>query len=867
MDIGLPQVWAKTQPYQSILTHSILSGIVAQAIAKQMLVPGVQQKLLAALSCTTQQCWDWLGYLVSLHDIGKVEGQFQYRWPPMKEIMDAAGLKPAFCDPQPVRHKKTTWRCLTERIWNREEHSSQSKFYADILRVHHQGKAGLEGERHNLFWNQLQEELEHQMRLRFLHSEALFLPNVEKKDRGSVGVLLLGIVILSDWIASSDTFAQAETWLSQPDGPDRARDLANTFLSASGLARQAAEFGADFHSVWPNFPRESMRGLQLELEALFQQAQERIPLVLLEAPMGEGKTEAGIYAALQMARQWGKQGFYVGLPTAATSHQMVGRMRALLEMHRLSDTVRLLHSTAWLAEGEDSQPWPQFETEEERYASGWLLPVRRGLLSSYAVGAVDQAMLSVLLVKYGVLRLLGLAEKALVIDELHAYDVYMSEILHRLLEWCKSLEIPVVLLSATLPPGKKAQMLSVYTNDPIPACYPSVTAITQSGNVLVRPVGRTEQRKTVSVTLCPILHQPKQIAARALDLGRSGGCVCVLLNTVRQAQLVFQAIQAEGFDGELLLFHARFPEEQRDEIEGRCLCLFGKEKAERPQKAILVATQVVEQSLDVDFDVMMTAIAPMDLLIQRLGRVFRHQDTLRPPQLTAPHLYVLTPGEPGGFGVDGFVYPPCLLQQSIRLLEGCGQIRIPEDLPSLTARGYDPEAAPPEELDRWAEHRMEEQTKAEASRCCLINQPKKGYTPIKEAETVQFDDLERSSFLPAKTRLGEPTVRMVLLPPDRFVYFRQKSQRRDRQLVFSEVSRGEAREIWKASVSVGAKLLRPKGCQILLGRGLLEGLEICPGSADEYGRVQYVQADGSKIVVDHTLGLFFEDGDGNEGLL
>ena len=101
-------------------------------------------------------------------------------------------------------------------------------------------------------------------------------------------------------------------------------------------------------------------------------------------------------------------------------------------------------------------------------------------------------MMSVLLVKYGVLRLLGLAEKTLVIDELHSYDVYMSEILHRLLEWCKALEIPVVLLSATLPPEKKAQMLSAYTDHPIQPCYPSITAVTESGNVIVRPVSRTE---------------------------------------------------------------------------------------------------------------------------------------------------------------------------------------------------------------------------------------------------------------------------------------------------------------------------------------------------------------------------------------
>lgn len=859
--ISLSQVWAKTDPYQSILTHSTLSGIVAQVIVKKMLVSGVRKRLLTTLSCTEEQFLDWIGYVVSLHDIGKVEGQFQYRWPPMKEKMDKSGIQPAFLDTVPVRHEKTTCRCLKDRIWKNIGDRSSVRFYAGILEVHHQGKSGAEGEQQNRFWNQLQDEMEFQMRRRFLHSDQVFLPAVAKKDRGCVGALLLGIVILSDWVASSDYFSQAESWFSQPDAQKTAERLAEHFLDVSGLTVKNASFGMDFHSVWPNISRRGMRGLQNEVEKLFQETQERISVVLLEAPMGEGKTEAGIYAALQMAQQWGKCGFYVGLPTAATSNQMVGRMRSLLEMHQFSDSVRLLHSMAWLVDGQENQPWPKFETEEERYASGWLLPVRRGLLGSYAVGTVDQAMMSVLLVKYGVLRLLGLAEKTLVIDELHSYDVYMSEILHRLLEWCKDLEIPVVLLSATLPPEKKMQMLSAYTTEQIPSCYPSVTAITETGKVVVRPVKRTEKRQTVSVTLCPILHQTEKIAVQAMELGKDGGCVCVLLNTVRQAQEVFQTIKKGGFDGELLLFHARFPAQQRDEIEQRCIRLFGKEKSERPKKAILVATQVVEQSLDVDFDVMMTAIAPIDLLLQRLGREFRHEDTPRPSHLSAPYLYVLIPDNPGEFSADGFVYPPCLLLQSIHVLEQYPTIRIPEDLPTMVTQGYDPGAAPPEELDRWVEHLMEDQVKAAASTGYLISEPSKGYTPIKQTEKIQFDDLESSSYLSAKTRLGEPTVRIALLQPERFAYFRKRCQRSGSKFVLSDVSREEAKEIIKASVSIRIKLLRSGEGEVLLGRRLLEGVDLYPGTMEKNGAVCYTQTDGSQMIIDPDLGVVFKDGD------
>ena len=237
---------------------------------------------------------------------------------------------------------------------------------------------------------------------------------------------------------------------------------------------------------------------------------------------------------------------------------------------------------------------PEFETEEARYAAGWLLPARRGLLSSYAVGMVGQAMMSVLMVKHGVLRLLGLAGKALAIDELHAYDVYMSEILHRLLEWCRVLEIPVVLLFAALPPEKRGQMLSACTDERAEPCYPAVTAVTESGKMIVRLVSCTERRQTVRVSLCPLLRREEEIARMAAGLVEQDGCLCVLLNTVRQAQAVCSVLRTVGFAGELLLFHARFSAGQRDEIEWRCIRLLGKDKAHRSKKAILAATQVVE---------------------------------------------------------------------------------------------------------------------------------------------------------------------------------------------------------------------------------------------------------------------------------
>ena len=194
----------------------------------------------------------------------------------------------------------------------------------------------------------------------------------------------------------------------------------------------------------------------------------------------------------------------------------------------------------------------------------------------------------------------------------------------------------MVLLFAALPPEKRGQMLSACTDERAEPCYPAVTAVTESGKMIVRLVSCTERRQTVRVSLCPLLRREGEIARMAAGLVEQDGCLCVLLNTVRQAQAVCSVLRTVGFDGELLLFHARFPAGQRDEIERRCIRLFGKDKAHRSKKAILAATQVVEQSLDVDFDAMITAAVPMDLLLQRLGRELRHEDTLHCAECPTP---------------------------------------------------------------------------------------------------------------------------------------------------------------------------------------------------------------------------------------
>ena len=849
----LCEFWAKSAPRMSVTTHGKISGITAQILFDKMLSDGTAQFLSFLMRIDREDPKNMIGYLVSLHDIGKIDYHFQAQDKQVQERMIEEGLCPADPMVEICRHEKATEQILWRTIWKAQGCDRRSaQFYAAILGAHHQGKDGSASPNIELL-QIYQTEYDRKMREFFLHSDSnVVLPRIQKEDRGTVGAILLGLTVLADWISSSDYFEKEDDCSAEFE---RIRDKIGHFLEMSGLNKADRIFGDTFSEVWPQISAAQMRPLQIEVEKLFhKEGKERIALVLLEAPMGEGKTEAGCYAAVQMGKQYQKNGIYFALPTAATSNQMVVRMQNWLQ-----DDVRLLHGMAWM---EDKDTFPEGnlhidDEEHERTARNWLAPVRRGLLSRYAVGTIDQVMMAAMMIKYGCLRLLGLSGKVLLIDELHAYDMYMGTIIERLLDWCRALEIPVVMLSATLTQKKKQQMLKPYTEEKLDNAYPAITAVTQTGKLIVRPVTEITSRQTVQIKMLPILHQPQKIALQAIQLTNQGGCLCVMLNTVKQAQDVFQAIQTIGFDGEVLLFHARFPAERRDMIEKKCLTLFGKDKTNRPRKAILVATQVVEQSLDVDFDIFISSVAPIDLLLQRTGREFRHSETRRPVGIENPVFYVMIPedgeqAEDSAFAADGCVYPICLLRQSIHLLQSKESIRIPEDMAQLVEDGYDAEKAEPEYLESWWEAEIGDQIKADQSGIYCLSHPKDGFNPIQkrqEKDRFAFDDAETDSYFSAKTRLGEPTVRISLIHTE--LYEAVRSRIAEKQNIPQKL----AKAVLKQSVSISNKQVADilTSEQALKGSGMLFGVTMLPSDDGSYEEC------GMRIVFDPVLGVRIED--------
>ena len=285
-------LWAKTEPFQSVYTHGATVGIVSQTIYRTILAPGNRELLECALLQDSSQMIAFLGYWASLHDIGKIDYLFQCKDVRMKARLDADGLQDGQSWNEPVRHEKTSVIVL-KRIWKEAGIDLRTRNrFAGLIGAHHQGKSGEGHKRQSAQWCAFQDEFERAMRRQFLDGELPTL-HFNENQEGSISSLLLGILILADWIASGETFFDAEQLLSESNYTEHLREQAEHFFDENGFSPAKVAWGDTFCNIWPNIPEAGRRPLQSEMEHLFRQTEQRIRMILVEAPMGEGKTEAG----------------------------------------------------------------------------------------------------------------------------------------------------------------------------------------------------------------------------------------------------------------------------------------------------------------------------------------------------------------------------------------------------------------------------------------------------------------------------------------------------------------------------------------------------------------------------------------------
>ncbi len=470
-------------------------------------------------------------------------------------------------------------------------------------------------------------------------------------------VFLAGLCSVADWLGSNKdifTFRSVDDAAPQPEAitPEmegKARQILreNDLLGKySGVADTRIEkiLGRDddgqLHQPYP-----------LQYQALEMPLTEAPQLMIIEAPMGEGKTEAAMLLAHRLLEMGGTDNLYFALPTMATSNAMFDRMQKMMEGTAFFDqesSLVLAHGKRDLREAFTNsiiQDTAEGDQESENLSALKMCNAffasshKRSLLANAGVGTVDQAMSAVLGASHHWVKLFGLSNSILIIDEVHAYDAYMLRILERLLQWLKALGTHVILLSATLTVATKTKLVEAFvgeipeppasTSTITPMNYPLMTHVYTKGNQwqmnLLQSIPIKELKRKVN---CKWITDKERIIESLITFAEQGAQVCLILNTVAKAQQFFDELSGDTRTSNisLLLFHSRFQLIDRNVIEGEVIKHFGKRgHYERGKEGrILVATQVVEQSLDVDFDVMVSEVAPMDLLLQRIGRLHRH---------------------------------------------------------------------------------------------------------------------------------------------------------------------------------------------------------------------------------------------------
>ena len=601
-------------------------------------------------------------------------------------------------------------------------------------------------------------------------------------------ILLTGLLIMADWIASNTRYfplIPVEEVGSDTLYPARvnraweALDLTSPWEVQSDVTEPGA-FAERF-----GFPPNEVQRAMLEAVS---QAQEP-GMFILEAQMGVGKTEAALGAAEILAKHGGEGGIFFGLPTQATANGIFGRLLAWAEKQPdgLEHSIKLAHGMAELNEAylrlqqdtvrveEDLEANPDADPESRVMVHQWFRGNKQGLLADFVIGTVDQLLMAALQQKHVMLRHLGLAGKVAVIDECHAYDAYMNCYLDRALTWLGRYKVPVILLSATLPAKRRVELVRAYLNG---RTAPDGLWQTCRGY----PLLTWTDGKRVEQTTIPLETEPRRVETFPLteeqltDTLRSalqeGGCAGVIVNTVKKAQAIAARLRAELPEFEVVVFHAQFLMPDRAAKEEALMKRIGKHSTpEQRDKLIVVGTQVLEQSLDIDLDFLVTELCPMDLLLQRIGRLHRHEGRARPRPVAQARCAVLDTGTEDFDEGSKAVYGEWLLWRTRKFLPTA--ITLPHDIAPLVQDVYgwepDPLPASPQSTAARAEYEKAQQIKMGKAKTFTILPPEEHRKrPSRNTLDNWMDDVGAVSDNGARAvvRDGDPSIDVLVLMRD-----------------------------------------------------------------------------------------------------
>ncbi len=749
---------------------------------------------------------DWLTFWLALHDIGKFATPFQAQRLDLVQMLQGHSVAaPALGAPRHDSLGLSAWQkwlaplATQERWWGETAADHDMSPWAHAVTGHH----GQPGRPDLATVTRYFSATDQTSLVAFVRAmrDLFITPSVmaavcatEPEDfevrSQRLSWWVAGVAVLADWIGSNTEFFPYE---AQPDTSlarywQQACARAHRALDQTGVLPAARPQEQPWARLFPHIRQPSALQAWAQQTALGKGPQ----LHLLEDVTGAGKTEAAVMLAHRLMVNGCADGYFIGLPTMATANAMYQRLvdvharlfasdASLTLAHGRKDLVEMFAASVLRAGKAEADPAQQDDSATTR-CTRWLADHnKRALLAPAGVGTVDQALLAVLQSKHQSLRLLGLFRKVLIVDEVHACDAYMQRTLEVLLRCHAASGGSAILLSATLPQGMKQRLFDAYAQGCgaqrpalIERAYPLITSWTGTPGAVsstrceeVAVPTRSDVRRTVQVHYTANLDAVLAHIAEALAQGQ---CVGWIRNTIGDA-LAAQALLCERVAPEgITLFHARFTLGDRLDIETEVLAHLGARSGPAQRRGrLLIATQVAEQSLDVDLDVLVSDLAPIDRLIQRAGRLCRHVRNQEGERLPlgavdgrgAPQLWVYGPAWAPQPGADWFrqtfekaacVYDDhAQLWLSAQQLQA-GRFTMPEDARPMMEAVYGDVDIPP----GLGKSHQTAQGKGYGNRSSAQS------NTIKLEEGYVRSGLEWLADTSAPSRLGEDTVDVVL---------------------------------------------------------------------------------------------------------
>ncbi|UOR01724.1 CRISPR-associated helicase Cas3' [Leucobacter allii] len=715
--------------------------------------------------------------LAATHDVGKCS-VFVAQCPELADRMRPHGLHlgsavTEHADRSAVRHELVSYSAFAEWAEARGADAKAAGQLASVLGSHHgrpltdlkldavEASPALAGEGP---WQAVRTEL-----LDWVADDDAIAPHLDlilrTRLRQTDLVLLTGMLVVADWLASNaDFFPLFESGTDPEPDPEARIDAAwDAFAPPRSWIPAGSATGDQLFAQRFALPEGARpHSAQRDFLALADRIEEP-GLMILEAVMGGGKTEAALGAAEILARRFGRTGLFIAMPTQATTDAMFERLRTWANRAGIDASVFLAHGRSQLNDDFDTlvrESW--YATSPARDAARredggaiahrWFSGNRKGPLASLVVGTIDQLLFSALQSRHVALRHLAVAGKIVVIDEVHALDTCSGAFLERAIEWLGAYGVPTIMLSATLPAARRRALVRAYelgrrtdaaggartvdTDVDLSALdadlgYPAITASGPRAEVIL-PERQGDPRR---VRFTRAASAPEALRD-LLDVRLAGGgCAAVIRNTVREAQETAAQLRAAFPRTPVILAHARFLAGDRARKDRELLDRFGSpdRSTARPERAIVVATQVIEQSLDVDFDLLVTDIAPIDLVLQRAGRLHRHRREVsaRPAVLRDPEIVILadswTSAPPEPSRGTRRVYGDHLLMRTLAVLRDRDALELPGEIAPLVQQVY---GDLPCDLPEWEvalaaaerEQRTRERTSRDRARSFLLDE-------------------------------------------------------------------------------------------------------------------------------------------------